>query len=631
MHYKKFRIENYRGIELTEIELPISQGAQSSTLIGLNESGKTTILEAIYSFSPDPESKALYEETVLLSDDPAHFIPRKDFSNFNGSSTVEATIEWSDGEILKALSIIKRKFDIDVLRGSIPNSFEIRSGHSYEASRYKAKIHKWEISPQVRTGRQINYRTPTKDERQKIITYLLSLLPRIAYFPTFVFDFPEKIYLSGGPQSGQKRSLNEFYKNIFQAVLDAGQSGHRILPHIVKRFDELHGRSVNGTRVEAIAKGSAERSNREMIKQTVDRAADTVSDFIIKKWDEIFTHSPVRKEISIDAYDNFIEYDDETVSHDVWIEFKVRNSGNRYNIADRSLGFRWFFCFLLFTRFMASKQQERGILFLFDEPASNLHAKAQEKLLESFKEISTSPNSLIFSTHSHYMIEPLWLERAYIVKNDAINYADPSGEGSGSGSVRIEAIKYRKFVSNADQGSGSLTYFQPVLDRLEVKPSSLDLQSKCIVVEGKSDFHILSYIRRLYLTSSVAIVPALGASTMKPIIAILRGWGSSYIVVLDGDAAGKTAQEKYRKELDLSSEITLLSNYIERGKEIEDLLSSDDIDRIRDSLALVRKPNKKTLSRLFQEANASGTKLPLTRETITSMKKVLKDINAAIN
>lgn len=631
MYYRKFVINNYRGIEQTEIDLPRSDGAQAMTLIGLNESGKTTILEAIYSFSPDSESKALYEETVLLSDDPSHFIPRKHFSNFNGKSTVEAEVAWDDEERTSAIRSIKRRHGIDINHDSIPLHFSIRSGYSYVASRQEHRIHLWDIQPQVRTGRQQKFREPTKTERQTIISTFLRYLPRIAYFPTFVFDFPEKIYLSGGPVTGKKKALNEFYKNIFQSVLDSGGSGHKIGLHIVKRFDEMHGRTKDGKYVEAVAIGSVERSNREMIKQTVDRAADTVSDFIIKKWDEIFTHSPIRKEISIEAYDDFTEYDDETTKHDVWIEFKVRDSGNRYNIADRSLGFRWFFCFLLFTKFMTVRENNRGILFLFDEPASNLHAKAQEKLLESFGDISKAPNSLIFSTHSHYMVNPMWLERAYIVKNDAIDYADPSGERNLSGDARIEAIKYRRFVSESEQAAGSLTYFQPVLDRLEVKPSNIDLQSECVVVEGKSDYHILSYVRRLYLKSSVAIVPALGASTMKPVIAILRGWASRYLILLDGDAAGKAAQKEYRSIFDLDREVVLLSDFVERGHEIEDLFSNDDIIRIQEELSLPRKPNKKTLSRLFQEANAAGTRLPLTRETISRLKQVLKDLNATLS
>lgn len=120
MRYRRFVIENYRGIEQTTIDLPNGGGAQVTTLIGLNESGKTTVLEAIYSFSPDPESKALYDGTVLLSDDPSYFIPRKSFSNFNGSSTVEAHVDWTEHERQAALRSIKSVHGIDIEKESIP-------------------------------------------------------------------------------------------------------------------------------------------------------------------------------------------------------------------------------------------------------------------------------------------------------------------------------------------------------------------------------------------------------------------------------------------------------------------------------------------------------------------------------
>ena len=47
MRYTQFRIENYKGIE----QLTLRLTGDVTTLIGLNESGKTTILEAIYCFS----------------------------------------------------------------------------------------------------------------------------------------------------------------------------------------------------------------------------------------------------------------------------------------------------------------------------------------------------------------------------------------------------------------------------------------------------------------------------------------------------------------------------------------------------------------------------------------------------
>ena len=59
MRYLKFRIENFKGIKETEVDLRTSTGANVFSLVGLNESGKTTILEAIHSFSPDYRTRTL--------------------------------------------------------------------------------------------------------------------------------------------------------------------------------------------------------------------------------------------------------------------------------------------------------------------------------------------------------------------------------------------------------------------------------------------------------------------------------------------------------------------------------------------------------------------------------------------
>jgi energy-coupling factor transporter ATP-binding protein EcfA2 len=631
MQYTKFRVSNYRGIDETTVELPQGEGSRVTTLIGLNESGKTTVLEAIYSFSPDPESKALYPETVLLSADPSYYIPRREFSNFNGSIMVEATVAWEPGEKSKTLSKIRNETGIEVNGGGIPDIIRITSTTSYKSSKRQANTNVWTITLSVRSGRQQKFREASVQEKGRIFSYLLARLPSIAYFPTFVFNFPERIYLKGGPGG----PADVFYRKIFQAILDAGGEGHTIKEHIVGRYEEIRSRSITGKALDAAANMLGARSSAEMIKQTVDKAADTVSDVIIARWDDIFTHSPLKKEISIDSFDEYMEAEDEdgdtVVNHSVWVEFKVKDSGTRYNISDRSLGFRWFFCFLLFTRFMSEASDGKRILFLFDEPASNLHAKAQEKLLESFSDISKYPNSLMFSTHSHYMIEPTWLERAYVVKNDAIDYADVSGEQKRAKGVKIDAIRYRDFVSQSDDTLGRMTYFQPVLDRLDIKPSRLDIQTECIVVEGKSDFHILTYIKRNYLKSALPIVPAFGATTMRPVVGILRGWASRFLVLLDGDEEGQKAAAAYRADLDLGNEVVLLSDLVPTIKEIEGLISSEDRERLRVHFKLDKAPAKKVISRIFQEANASGTKLPLTRSTITACKKLLTDLAAQLS
>jgi recombinational DNA repair ATPase RecF len=52
MKITDFQIQNFKGIKNAKLKLG-KQTAPIHTLVGLNESGKTTILEAINAFRPD--------------------------------------------------------------------------------------------------------------------------------------------------------------------------------------------------------------------------------------------------------------------------------------------------------------------------------------------------------------------------------------------------------------------------------------------------------------------------------------------------------------------------------------------------------------------------------------------------
>ncbi|WP_415411006.1 hypothetical protein, partial [Staphylococcus agnetis] len=117
---------------------------------------------------------------------------------------------------------------------------------------------------------------------------------------------------------------------------------------------------------------------------------------VFGRWNKIFGEDTRGKEVVI-SYDvtegekidsNGRRYS--TQEHDIFVKFQIRDGTRRFNVNDRSLGFRWFFSFMLFTQFRVARTAPASspLLFLFDEPASNLHAAAQQKLIESFPEIA---------------------------------------------------------------------------------------------------------------------------------------------------------------------------------------------------------------------------------------------------
>ena len=201
----------------------------------------------------------------------------------------------------------------------------------------------------------------------------------------------------------------------------------------------------------------------------MDRASAAVTKLVFGRWNKIFGEDVKGKEVLItyDVMEGEIQ-DEEgtkctTEEHDVSVKFQIRDGTRRFDVNDRSLGFRWFFAFMLFTQFRVARSVTRPLLFLFDEPASNLHAAAQQKLINSFPEIAKGEHTLAYSTHSHYMIEPKWLEQTFIVTNrsDAPVNSVLDDISLDDKSLDIKVATYRSFVN---QHPTQTSYFQPILD-----------------------------------------------------------------------------------------------------------------------------------------------------------------------
>ncbi|GFZ86148.1 hypothetical protein RLOatenuis_6330 [Rickettsiales bacterium] len=88
--------------------------------VGLNKSGKTTVLEAIDSFSPDQAT------SKLVGGEDESGVPFKEralrhlISNSNGDISVTATARLEDGEKEKIIKALKAKHNIVI----DPDSFD---------------------------------------------------------------------------------------------------------------------------------------------------------------------------------------------------------------------------------------------------------------------------------------------------------------------------------------------------------------------------------------------------------------------------------------------------------------------------------------------------------------------------
>jgi len=479
--------------------------------------------------------------------------------------------------------------------------------------------------PRVKSGKQRKWRDPTEAEHLKIRAALYELTPDIAYFPTFVFDFPERAFLSnrGGP-------VDQFYRRVFQDVLDYDGRGHTIEKDIIRRI------RGDGMVIPWLAflTGWVRHDGRDKIQHVLDRASAVVTKLVFGRWNKIFGEDTKGKEVVIsyevvegeviDASGN----PQKTEEHDIFMQFKIRDGTRRFNVNDRSLGFRWFFAFMLFTQFRVARSNARPLMFLFDEPASNLHSAAQQKLIDSFPEIAKGEHMLAYSTHSHYMIEPKWLEQTFIVTNraDAPEMSVVDAISLDDESLDIKVSTYRSFVN---EHPGQTSYFQPILDRLEVVPSRFDLSRSSIILEGKSDYYTLRYAAKLHGSADMPLLPGLGAGTFGALAALHVGWNLRFLFVLDGDRQGQVEKERYVSDFGIPIDrITTIDELVPGVTVIEDLLDSDALVAIQSTLGLGATPTKGQIRRFFQERLASDNVDQLSPAFSDRSKKILEELAA---
>jgi ABC-type Na+ transport system ATPase subunit NatA len=615
MRYKSFRIRNFKGIKDTSINLSAESGANVYALVGLNESGKTTILEAIHTFSPDFATSQLLGGVPNSGISTSARVPRHLISNFTGDVSVEATLLLSKEDKLQIRSSLLENSQLEI-DGPLPDEVVIERIQRFQKGDFDEDIFHLKTDFLVKSGKQKKFRAPTAEEKEYLRDEFYGISPDIAYFPTFVFDFPKQIYLT----NERPGRVNRFYRQVFQDILDFDGRGDpdKQLPWL-----------------SFLSQWSSDE-DRDKIQHVIDRASATVTQVVFGKWNKIFHEDAKGKEVVI-TYE-VVEGEvvdrqgvaSKTTSHDIFVKFQVRDGTRRFDVNGRSLGFRWFFAFMLFTQFRVARDGARPILFLFDEPASNLHAAAQQKLIDSFPEIARGDHMLAYTTHSHYMIEPKWLEQTFIVTNrsDAPGSSVIDAVSLDDESLDIKINTYRSFVN---EFPGKTSYFQPVLDRLEVSPSKFDVRRNSIVVEGKSDYYVIRYALALLKEVDLPLLPALGAGTFGALVALHIGWNLEMLFVLDGDDKGTEERARYNKEYGLPiSRTALLPELVSGCSEIEDLLDDDAKSIVSGALGLTKAPSKNQIRRFFQERLASGDVIPLgarfeknAGELITSMKKRL--------
>jgi energy-coupling factor transporter ATP-binding protein EcfA2 len=516
MKFTEFKIKNFKGIEDVIVNLDKSPDANIYTLVGLNESGKTTILEAINFFNTD-DKEGLSELGVHISkiNDFNVLIPISKRDNFNDTILLEVTLKLDQDDIKRINEFALENTSFRKIK-NVDNVKYFRR-YIFKDSRFVEFDNKWTGFDGCLKTEQLEKYISIRDklyndDNLKLSSFCKTLIPSILYFPNFLFDFPSRVYIEF---KDKPKGKEEFYVSLIQDILNSLENDSNIETHLVNR------------------KKNGDSNDLRNLDSLLKKMGKKVTDIVFEAWNRIFKREikETRIVINCNLDSNGFTY----------LDLEIEAQDGIYQINERSLGFRWFFIFLLFTQFRPfRKDAPLNVIYLFDEPASNLHSTAQKQLL-SFENL-TKNSKIIYTTHSHNMINPNWLESTYVVKNEGLKLEDPETYNIKKTNITIEP--YREFVIRHPHNTA---YFQPILDVLDYSPSDLELLPNCVFMEGKNDYYTLAYFQNIILSKSIKLnmAPSTGSGNLETLISLYIGWGREFIILLDSDKEGNKQKRRY--------------------------------------------------------------------------------------
>lgn len=305
--------------------------------------------------------------------------------------------------------------------------------------------------------------------------------------------------------------------------------------------------------------------------------------------------------------------------------FWISDGMNKLYPKQRSQGVRWFISFYLQLR--ATEKSSNKRIFFLDEPGANLHSKAQEDVLRLINLLSKDI-MIVYSTHSPHMIEYGKLPRILAVQR--------TGDLDDSPTSIIGAQQL---------GSASTDTLSPILTAMGVDLSHQQVIRKenNVLLEEMSAHYYLSALWLLTKEKQEAhFLAATGVGKVELLANLFRGWGLKFIAAVDDDSHGREVYKSMKKELFGDIQELAETNILkfENCPGIEDMFSAKDFKEfvLNDPSANIDKSNSEYVKAMrlskpilgFQFLAAVQSK-PLKlenfdEETRKNMKTIVKQI-----
>ena len=349
MKLKTVQVMNYKCVEdCTPFEVgPVT------CLVGMNEAGKTALLEALHKLNPDVAQMGEFD--VLLEYPRRR---RKAYQRRAESEPDDALVtKWELGD--EELRVLKQVFGAEAVTSQI---VEIRKGY------YKGRCWTFEGGPACE---EESLSAPARGRLDK-------LLPKFLYF--------SKCNIMEG-----RTAIDTILKDKKREKLSGPE---RVFLALLEMVD---------TEPEHL---SSIESSEELIAD-LEAASAPITDQISKYWSQ---NTSLR--VNFRLHEGMPQ---DPPPFDTGLVFETRILNTRHNLTlnfdERSTGFTWFFSFLVWFS-QVKRTFGENLFVLLDDPGIGLHARAQVDLLRYIAKELEPHFQVIYTTHSPFMVDATDLGRA---------------------------------------------------------------------------------------------------------------------------------------------------------------------------------------------------------------------------
>ena len=301
-------------------------------------------------------------------------------------------------------------------------------------------------------------------------------------------------------------------------------------------------------------------TNFEDFIAELEATESIISDELFKYWQ---TNKNIQISFRIDKIEKTVSRNNTRIIEHV-LDIRVKGKRVSLPLRNRSKGFNWFFSFLVWFKKIQEDEHSNYILLL-DEPGLNLHASAQADLMRFLEDLSED-YQIVYTTHSPFMISSENLNRVRTVLE------------TDKGSIVSDSIQ--------EKDPNTLFPLQAALGYDIAQ--NLFVSNKNLLVEGVSDLialtamsGILESDTREFLRDDVTIVPTGGLEKVATFISLLRGSKLKIACLLDSytDAKGKAKMDKMiAGKIIHKSKVRFFDEFLDSHAkaDLEDLFSKKD-------------------------------------------------------